>query len=310
MNDAYAQGFLQKCAEEGVDPQVLLKAAQVWDPQTMQAARNREQAAASRAMTNAPPSEGATGRSVRRPAGQQLWDPTQQARREQATSAQAVARAPAAGGLTGYMSGVTGRSVGFKPPVRPPAPQVAAPAQGAQRPAVAPVSPQLAGAGKPAAQPLAGNSPEPSSTREVARRRAAQAPGMNVYPAQGAQQPAAAPIYNQMSAGKPAPAPKQTPAAPAAPAVPAWATASPANRAMWATRGKPAGQQASAFRSTLAGAQGLSANQQQIAGQQGGQVTPYGSMRVSSPMKAQRPAPAPAAGLFAKAPTPALSYRG
>ena len=54
MNDAYAQGFLQKCAEEGVDPQVLLKAAQVWDPQTMQAARNREQAAASRAMTNAP----------------------------------------------------------------------------------------------------------------------------------------------------------------------------------------------------------------------------------------------------------------
>jgi hypothetical protein len=269
MNDAYVQGFLQKCAEEGVAPQALLKAAQVWDPQTLQAARNREQAAASQAMTNAPPSEGATGRSVRRP-GQRLWTPGQQAATEQATSAQAVARAPAAGGATGYMSGVTGRSVGYKPtsrtaPVQPPA--VARPAA----PAVAQ---------KAVAQPPASNIPEPTSTREVAARRQK----MNVYPAQGAAQPAAAPIYSPVSAGKPMAAPataKLTPAAaPTAPAVPAWATASPANRAMWATRGKPAGQQAAAFRSTLAGAQGLSANQQRIAGQQGGQVTPYGAMSV------------------------------
>ena len=76
-----------------------------------------------------------------------------------------------------------------------------------------------------------------------------------------------------------------------------------------ATHGKAPGQQQGAFRSTLAQAQGQSANQQQIAGSVGGSVNPYGSMAVRNPM---RPAPAtpPAARNIAAKPPAAMPPAG
>jgi hypothetical protein len=220
MNDAYAQGFLQKCAEEGVDPADLVKLAQNADAQFQTRMQNARY-------------------------GHQL----------QPRPVQPI-----------------GKPLGRLPSLNQQGADIYNAPGGGRR--------ALARSSTPTSE----SDPRISGPGGVIEQARAQTPwgGAAAAPATARQ---AGP---QIAGGRP-PAARQP-----------WQPTSPAEQAMMATHGKPAGQQASAFRSTLAGAQGLSANQQRIAGQQGGQVTPYGTMsagrrpaqNVARP--AARPAAAPA----------------
>lgn len=234
MNDAYAQGFLQKCAEEGVDPQALLKAAQNADAQFQMQMQNARY-------------------------GHQL----------QPRPVQPI-----------------GKPLGRLPSLNQQGADIYNAPSGGRR--------ALARASTPTSE----RDPRISGPGGVIEQARAQTP----WGGQAASPVTARQAGPQVAGNRP-PAARQP-----------WQPTSPVEQAMMATHGKPTGQQAAAFRSTLAGAQGLSANQQRIAGQQGGQVTPYGTMSVGRrpAQNVARPAARPAAAAapaspFARVATPALS---